>query len=198
MSTVTDRLKQASVENYRLMTWKHWVFIAIWELGGLLMGYVAISDRSASLQGAFWWGVAFVAVPTLPFLIPRPIQVVIGRVVTAIFFLLWGCFIVWAAAAYVVVWFAPEAEWAYRWRYSLEKDMDGRLLVSVERKSHDCDFWTAPLGSKHCHYAKQTLTVRIRTQSGQRQRSFDEGRTWGAAEPHDRPAVLVSWARVED
>jgi hypothetical protein len=109
-----------------------------------------------------------------------------------------GAGILFIAGGYVAVWIAPESTWAYDLRYGFDDDLK-YASVSVDRKPHDCDFWSAPLGSKHCHYEKQVLTTRVRRdQSGVRSVSYDEGKTWAPAAVGIEPVVFVTWERIED
>jgi hypothetical protein len=69
----------------------------------------------------------------------------------------------------------PESPWAYRVHHYLiasegsllcslvgsdeflcDPRPSGLYVFSIETvtKSHDCEFWSAPLGRKHCHYEK--------------------------------------------
>jgi hypothetical protein len=52
--------------------------------------------------------------------------------------------------------------------------------VTLDKIPHDCEFQTAPLGSKHCHYAAQVLVVP----------SEDN--------PDKQKSVLVTYERIED
>ena len=46
-------------------------------------------------------------------------------------------------------------------------------------RPHDCDFLTAPLGSKNCSYKRRvTCTLTTVSQYGQPLRSLDDGHTW--------------------
>ena len=105
--------------------------------------------------------------------------------------------LLWIAGGYVVVWLWPDSGWANKWRYSWERDLDDATFV-VRSIPHDCEFLTAPLGSKHCHYDKRVVTVRIRTDGSGRLVTTDEGKTWVPAQPADHAAVFVSWDKVED
>jgi hypothetical protein len=88
--------------------------------------------------------------------------------------------------------------------------------VFVARRPHDCKFWTAPVGIKHCEYRAQVLSVLFRDVSSiLSQRSLDGGKTWQVAPiqldpipwrflPDAGPPVLlsksrilVSWVKVE-
>ena len=98
---------------------------------------------------------------------------------------------------YVAVQLAPEKPWAYKWRYSSEDGMRG-AVVTVDARPHNCEFMTAPLGSKHCDYKRNVATIRVRTSTSGRTVSFDEGRTWIPSDGSTQPAVLVTWEKVED
>jgi hypothetical protein len=109
--------------------------------------------------------------------------------------------LLWVAGGVAAAWIWPDSNWSNRWRYSLESDLKD-ATVTVEPIPHDCEFLTAPLGSKHCHYEKRVLTIRIRandraSDSG-RFVSTDEGKTWQKAGPSDHAAVFISWDKVRD
>jgi hypothetical protein len=97
---------------------------------------------------------------------------------------------------YVAEWMFPESEWATKWRYGLESDLSDALYV-IDKHPHDCEFLSAPMGSKHCHYDKEVTTIHVRASTFGPQMSFD-GKTWSPAEPGARPTVVVSWRRVEE
>jgi hypothetical protein len=106
-------------------------------------------------------------------------------------------FLIWIGA-YAVTWLFPTSEWAYKWRYAFEDHLSD-ALVRVDPKPHDCEFMSAPIGSKHCYYEAMVITVRITTtSSGQRLVSYDEGNTWESAAPSTRPAIFVAWQRIND
>ena len=98
---------------------------------------------------------------------------------------------------YVADWLFPDSEWATRWRYGLEDDLEG-AVYQFDKQPHDCEFMSAPMGSKHCHYERQVATIRIRTNQSRREVSFDEGRTWFSAEGTERRAVFVTWKNVQE
>ena len=99
---------------------------------------------------------------------------------------------------YASVWLLPTSVWAYKWRYAFEDHLDG-ATVQVDPKPHDCEFLTAPIGSKHCDYESVVTTVRISVgQSGERLISYDDGRTWQQGSSSARPAVFVTWRKVDD
>lgn len=98
---------------------------------------------------------------------------------------------------YPAMWLFPSSEWAIQWRYALVPDLDGAIITATPLP-HDCEFLTAPLGSKHCHYEKTVFTVRIRSRDSRRLVSYDDGKTWSPAETTDKRAVFVAWNKVED
>jgi hypothetical protein len=91
----------------------------------------------------------------------------------------------------------PEDEWAIKWRYSLETDLHDPMIV-IEKHPHDCEFLTAPIGDKHCHYDRIATTLRIRQRGVERESSFDDGKTWSRAAPEARSSVFVSWTKVQE
>ena len=101
-------------------------------------------------------------------------------------------------SGYASVWLFPTREWAYEWRYWFEPYLEGATF-EVEPKPHVCEFLTAPIGAKRCHYEAIVTTVRVgRSQAGERIVSYDEGKTWQPATPSDEPFLFVTWHRVED
>jgi uncharacterized membrane protein len=52
--------------------------------------------------------------------------------------------------------------------------------VSVEQVPHDCEFLTAPMGSKHCHYDAKIITLK------------------GADTPDGKRSLVVTYERVEE
>lgn len=100
----------------------------------------------------------------------------------------------------IAVWVWPDRKWANEWWYSWAGGSDlNKPTISVQSIPHDCEFLTAPMGSKHCHYKQNVVTVRIRSDApGARSISMDDGKTWSKAEPSDHPAVFISWEKVEE
>jgi hypothetical protein len=94
--------------------------------------------------------------------------------------------LVWATIL-LAPWFIPSFEFAYKLHNVVTPKASVRLYSIVE-KPHDCEFGTAPLGNKHCHYEPA-----ISTESG-----VPVGR-WDLDELFDRQSRhTVSWNRVED
>jgi hypothetical protein len=185
--------------NRREFTWKYWVFLGVWEVAIGSIAIASIVGGAETLTGSFvGWACFLLVAPVLPLLIPMRVQHRIGSALRTGFVGLWVMAALWAVSGYVMVWLAPESTWAYEWRYSLDDEFNG-VEVTVNPRPHDCEFWTAPLGKKHCHYEKQVWTTRVRrATTGQRLMSLDEGRTWVPHDGRSRPLVFVSWQRVQD
>ena len=91
--------------------------------------------------------------------------------------------------AFVVWWILPN-DWRIKYtaEYLLNPDR-----ITVEHKPHDCDWSTAPLGNKHCHYENM---VTVYNQDGKIIESFGKA---NPATPDQEPAkVHVDWQRVDD
>jgi hypothetical protein len=100
---------------------------------------------------------------------------------------------------YVADWMFPASGWATKWRYSLDEDLKD-ADYAIDKQPHDCEFMSAPMGNKHCHYEKLVATVRIRydNNNSRWEASIDEGKTWEPAQPGVRRTVVVSWRKVDD
>ena len=105
--------------------------------------------------------------------------------------------LLWIPTFYISAWLWPDANWVNYVQYSSESDLKN-ATVSIAPRPHDCDFFAAPMGSKHCHYNKHLRAVRVRTLSSGGFVSTDEGRTWTKAKPSDHAAVFISWEKVYD
>ena len=129
-----------------------------------------------------------------------------------------GAFIGLLIVVGIVVWIW-QPQWLVKRWYS-----EGARQVSIAPKPHDCEFMTAPLGDKHCHYDKVIDKVMWATSTrGDPIRSFDSGKSWNLKQPgkcytyetQDCPelgdppgnkapqyptvtAVTISWKKVED
>ena len=95
----------------------------------------------------------------------------------------------------VLMYIAPSTTYGYAWKYDVADSM-----VIIEMRPHDCEWKTAPLGDKNCHYEAQ---VRIILTAAARDGitplvSYDEGKTWQANTSHEEPAVFVSWTKVNE
>ena len=107
-------------------------------------------------------------------------------------------------------WMLPD-DW--RLKYAFQYSVDSER-VTVEHKPHDCDWRSAPLGNKHCHY-KAMITIRnsenqivggtsvglATSTTGEPIISYDDGETWkiNPAGNNLTPiGVNVFWRKVED
>jgi hypothetical protein len=83
--------------------------------------------------------------------------------------------------------------------------------VTVEKKPHDCEFSTAPLGEKNCHYDKIVTKIMWATSTaGKPIVSDDDGKTWYEPTWANEPgtpkfpqyprtmSVYITWKRVQD
>lgn len=105
--------------------------------------------------------------------------------------------LLYAAGGYTAEWMFPESDWATKWRYSLDSDLHDAVYL-IDKHPHNCEFMSAPMGSKHCHYDKEVATIRIRNGQSGREMSYDDGKTWSSAESGVRATVLVSWRKIEE
>lgn len=98
-------------------------------------------------------------------------------------------------AVWFVVW-GRNSELRYQAQYGFNADAS----VSIAREPTDCDFLSAPLGSKDCHYEK-VVAVEMYTKDVKTGRpivSYDEGKTWNWNDggPTYKTLVDVSWRKV--
>jgi hypothetical protein len=115
---------------------------------------------------------------------------------------------------FAFVWWA--GGWNQAW-YTLQYGVNPSR-IQVDAKPSDCDFMTAPLGSKGCHYAASVTTYnaddapvggdrapkyRTDNANGRLYASYDGGETWGVYTGGPLPdptvaRVVVSWVRMSD
>jgi hypothetical protein len=92
----------------------------------------------------------------------------------------------------------PTSEVATELRYADEGGLQG-AITHVDPVPHDCEFLSAPLGSKNCHYEKLVRTFRVRRRPDQSaEGSYDEGKTWMPVEASATPQIVVSWRKVAE
>jgi len=97
--------------------------------------------------------------------------------------------------------------WHSKWRYALQYNVNA-TEVQHQNQPHDCEFLTAPLGEKHCHYEPSVSTLRWATSTtGLPIASVDEGKTWETFTPDANVTVptnsrvekvYVSWEKKDD
>lgn len=74
----------------------------------------------------------------------------------------------------VLIYFAPSSRLGYVARYGVDFSH-----VVIQRRPHNCEWGSAPLGDKHCDYKAEVHTIRTGTsKNGRPIVSFDEGKTW--------------------
>jgi hypothetical protein len=116
--------------------------------------------------------------------------------------------VVWIGLlVYLVCAYVPGEVWHSKWRYELQYDVESSK-IQYDKEPHDCEFLTAPLGNKHCHYERSVATLRWATSTtGLPIASFDDGKTWstftpdaGVRIPNNSTVeqVYVSWAKQQD
>jgi hypothetical protein len=78
-----------------------------------------------------------------------------------------------AGLLYLYSWMTDGTIW-YAFHYDANLNQ-----VNRTDKPHDCEWFTAPLGNKNCHYeAKVAVTKTGRDKDGKTVRSYDGGKTW--------------------
>ena len=107
-------------------------------------------------------------------------------------------------------WLLPDdSTTKYTFQYDVAKNH-----VTIDPKPHNCDWDSAPLGSKHCHYEKLVMVLNSENQvvggtgvaigtstTGKPIISFDGGKTWQinpAGNNLGARSVYVAWRKVED
>lgn len=203
MPKMLDAVKKTVAANVR--EWKikprHWVLLGVWEciVGGLAAQFIAVAGSVEPQTVSVFMVLG--GLPLLPILLPMDVQLVIGRLLGVAFMGLMLVVGVWTGGGHLAVWIAPESDWAYEWRYSNSIDASEMGLsgakVHIESRPHDCEFLTAPMGSKHCHYDRQVTTVRIRQVGAGQLISYDEGKTWSPeVDATSQRLVFVFWTKV--
>ena len=101
--------------------------------------------------------------------------------------------------------------WHSKFRYSIQYGVSyGKITKAKEPR--DCDWLSAPLGDKDCHYeVRMSKVLKANDTHGKPIVSYDGGATWIADGESDRPvypelpggttevvSVFLNWERVED
>jgi hypothetical protein len=101
--------------------------------------------------------------------------------------------------------FEPSSRVGYFLKYSTLVGFSGAWKVAtyeqviVDPRPHNCEWLTAPLGSKHCHYDPVVRSVRTSvTDKGEAVVSYDEGETSHANAFSETPGIYVSWQKIEE
>jgi hypothetical protein len=89
----------------------------------------------------------------------------------------------WAVVLLVLAYqFVHFVEYFYNLpEYYHDKYSVPRTLVFVDVKPHDCEFLSAPMGEKHCHYDRKVVVITPDPPAG-----------------IEKKSVYVSWERVEE
>jgi hypothetical protein len=90
--------------------------------------------------------------------------------------------------------------WYSKIRYAVQYGVS-YTQVTKPNEPHDCDWLTAPIGNKNCHYDPQVLTVRTATSTtGKPIVSYDDGKTWSDndSQPPIEPSVFIAWQKIDD
>jgi hypothetical protein len=84
----------------------------------------------------------------------------------------------------------------WRLRYALQYDVESST-VTIDKKPHECEWGSAPIGDKHCHYDANITTsnsrVEVVTQTS-------HGETVDANPSFSRKiqSIYVAWQKVEE
>lgn len=107
-----------------------------------------------------------------------------------------GCFLIVAGVA-AGLWFAiwgRHTSLRYQLEYSTKSEM-----VTIARKPADCDFLSAPLGRKDCHYEKTVFVEKFDVDPSVNRPivSRDGGKswTWNDGGPLKGARVYVAWRK---
>jgi hypothetical protein len=95
----------------------------------------------------------------------------------------------------ILTYIAPSATRGYALKYKVADSN-----VAIDKQPHDCEYDTAPLGNKHCHYEAQVQWTQTATSADGFTPliSYDGGKTWIENTAHLPPSVFVSWMKVLD
>ena len=108
----------------------------------------------------------------------------------------WGCLI----SLFVMWWLVGEPIWHSKVRYSAQYGVSYSSVTKL-KKPHNCDFLTAPIGNKNCHYEPEVAAVRTAISTeGKPILSYDEGKTWVLDDGvnRTRASVFVSWKKIDE
>jgi hypothetical protein len=107
----------------------------------------------------------------------------------------------------IVYWNDIPDIWNSKFRFALSLHVT-QDKITVQNKPHDCEFMSAPIGRKNCHYESVVEKVEWATSAaGKPIMSFDDGKSW---EPFTPPpganvpqystveSAVVSWNHVAE
>lgn len=155
----------------------------------LLISLVGLSSASNWQQRVIGVGALFVVAQTVVGILigivaltrrktPMKAEAVIQKGIAGLFIvgMLYG------VGGYVADWMFPDSPLAIRWRYSLESTVEHPVYF-IDKRPHDCEFLTAPIGDKHCHYDRNVSI---------NQNHNPTSPEWGST------YVYVSWQKVDE
>lgn len=97
-----------------------------------------------------------------------------------------------------LVWWLRTSGWHSEFRYVVQYQTSFDM-VEVDKKPHDCDFLSAPLGRKHCRYKARVSVAHhgVDKDVPREVISFDRGKTWhwNDGGPKRGVSVHVAWER---
>jgi hypothetical protein len=100
----------------------------------------------------------------------------------------------------LAVWLIFFDGWHSKLRYHFEYGVPFDQ-VTEDKQPHNCDWRTAPMGSKNCHYEAEVTRVQTAVSTeGKPIVSYDEGKTWflNNLSPPVKPSVNLHWKKIED
>lgn len=100
----------------------------------------------------------------------------------------------------LAIWLIFFDGWHSKLRYSIEYSIPYDQ-VKIDQKAHDCEWETAPIGNKNCHYEAEVMTVHTSISTENKQiYSYDEGKTWlfNEAVSPAKPSATIYWKKIED
>ena len=106
-----------------------------------------------------------------------------------------ACTVFFSVIGDILIYIAPSTTYGYSLKYSVDNSK-----VVIEMRPHNCEWGSAPLGDKHCHYTAEVSQVRtdVSKDGTTPLVSYDEGKTWSFNTDHVKPSVVVSWTKVEE
>jgi hypothetical protein len=122
-----------------------------------------------------------------------------GKALWGLTLVLFWAFMALLAVVYLrgpaLIYMLPTSAYGYGFKYNVDESS-----VFITPRPHDCEWGSAPLGNKHCHYKAEVSGVRtaISTDGTTPLVSYDEGNTWTVNTDHVKRSVFVSWTKVDD
>jgi len=115
--------------------------------------------------------------------------------------------VIFAGFCLVFLWSVAKDMWYSKWRLGWAYGVPTEKII-IDKTPHDCDFFTAPIGRKHCSYDSEVTTIRWATSTdGNPIVSYDDGKTWSGFTPGTgesvprQPSIIqvvVAWKKSDD